>query len=103
MEKTSLRRLYDDGLLFEINRQILHPLGLAFALSWEDENIDGEPKEAMLLADSDPEGTVFADETFKDGVAKFKAFMEREGAARLEVRQKAVGFVVQDKELPQSG
>lgn len=101
MEKTSLRQLYDNGLLFEINRQILHPLGLALALEWEGDNSDGDPSGVHLLKDSDPEGTVFAADTFLEGVAKLQAFMDREGRARHTVRKDAVGFVIQDRaEVP---
>lgn len=102
MQSVSLRRLTDDGLLFEINRRVLHPLGLALALQWDGDDASGEPDGVQLLADSDPEGTVFAPETFVAGVSKVEAFMEREGTARLDTRQKAVGFIVQEvAEVPE--
>lgn len=87
-----LNKLIDDGLLFEINRAILHPLGLSLALVWESDDGSGEVTGVDLIKDRDPEGTVFAPENFTEGEKKLKAFMEREGTERLVTREAALGF-----------
>lgn len=95
MKPTSLRRLVDDGLLFEINRRVLHPLGLALAMQWDSEDTSGEPDRVVLLRDPDPEGTVFEAKTFEEGMAKFRAFVDREGGHKMAGREAMLGFVEQ--------
>ena len=96
MEPTSLRRLTDDGLLFEINRRVLHPLGMALALSWGDENTDREPSSVILYKTNDPEGIIFAPETFREGDGKFQKFLNLIGGHRLAERNALVGFLEQE-------
>lgn len=100
MKPTSLRCLVDDGLLFEINRRVLHPLGLALALQWDSETAEGEPNGVLLLKDSDTGGTIFETKTFEEGAAKYRAFLERDGDERTAARQAAFGFVEQSAPVP---
>lgn len=87
MKTLPLQFLRDNGLLFEINRSVLHPLGLALQVS-----PDGE---AELLQTDDPAGVLFAQGEFLDGEAKLMDFMDREGSSRLVARRAILRFVDQ--------
>lgn len=85
--------LNDTGLLFEINRQVLHPLGLALSVSIQKDRtvVFG----GILDCRHDPEGWIFADEELQDGARKLQAYMGEHGNKALITREKALGFVVQ--------
>lgn len=90
------RFLLDNGLLFEINRRVLHPLGLVLVtdIDWEDDKkvlLDG-----LYSADDDLEGIVFDPETFEEGRKRYQEFLERDGQTRLDAREQKLGFVVQE-------
>lgn len=85
--------LIDSGLLFEINRQILHPLGLALQVTIED---NGEASISGLMdCRSDPEGMAFEEETLAEGIRKLDAYMSEHGAKALESRYRALGYRIQ--------
>ena len=92
--------LLSTGLLFEINRKILHPLGLALEVMVENE--DSEAPSVVLgdLRDysHDPEGVIFGDLTFSEGIQKLKQYMEEVGGKRLETRRNILGYVVQNEQ-----
>lgn len=96
MKPTSLRTLIDTGLLFEINRTVLHPLGLALALQWNDNACEGEPDSVQLLATDDREGVVFTPDFYVDGLIKLAKYMETTGTAKRQHRQDILGFVEQN-------
>lgn len=87
--------LIDSGLLFEINRRILHPYGLALAVT-ADTTTEPRTAEPMMVWDyrDDPEGIRFGDEDFKAAEAKLaatvEAFQEKFG-----MRRAALGYVIQ--------
>jgi len=93
--------LVDTGLLFEINRRILHPYGLAMAVSFPDglqEHDKTATSAPILLWDNrdDPEGVYFAPETFKEGAAKLSITVETfKNVGKFETRRKALGYVIQ--------
>jgi len=89
--------LIDSGLLFTINQQLLHPLGMAMEIKFND---DGT-KEFGGIWDyrDDPQGLLFDEETLKHGLDKLATFMEEFGTAKLEERQKTLGFLVQEPEV----
>lgn len=99
MKKASLRRLVDDGLLFEINRRVLHPVGLALSLEWDGDSTEGEPDRVVLLRDSDPDGIVFEAKTFDEGLRKYREFLDGVGGHKLAQRQAVLGFVEQEAPL----
>lgn len=76
------------GLLAALNREVLHPLGLAMAVDPGDDSI-------RILDDrGDPEGWIFAPETLKVAAERaevFNEFRQRRHAAR----RKLLGFIVQ--------
>ena len=90
----SVKEFRESGLLFEVNRCVLHPLGLAISIKIED---DGTEKFAEIwdVRDSDPEGIVFDSETFLDGEKKINQYMENKGNTNLKIRQAKIGFIVQ--------
>ena len=97
MDKTvSLRKLLDSGLLFELNRSVLHPFGYALALSWKDDSDpDGEPDGVVLYGTNDRDGITFSTDSFIEGEEKLRKFMEAEGNSKISARQMLLGFVHQ--------
>jgi len=96
--KSFPRFLVDNGLVFEINRKVLHPLGLAMI-------VDVDPKNRRQLAvtalveTKDDEGFVYDEEAFAVGKDKYEKFLEKAGQERLDSRKAKYGFVEQDKEV----
>lgn len=88
------KELLDWGLIFEINRSVLHPLGLAIAVEMTEK---GEVFFSNGVWDSrdDPEGIIFAKDAFERGDAKYQNFMDKFGTARCEERTKVLGYTVQ--------
>lgn len=84
--------LLKTGLLFEINRKVLHPLGLALEVS-----VDGEDATVSAIWDcrKDPEGVLFDDKTFKFGSKKLESYMKKRGTKALRSRQDKLGFIEQ--------
>ena len=90
--KLTAEFLLDSGLLFEINRVVLHPMGLALGI-----NNEADPAE-MYLVDHrhDLEGIIFEDDTFVEGETKMrKFFIENKLARKFSERLEKLGFVVQ--------
>lgn len=87
MKSLPLQFLKDKGLLFELNRAVLHPLGLTL-------QVDPDGK-AELLQTDDPAGMLFTQSEFLDGEAKLMEFMDAEGSSRLAARKAFLRFVEQ--------
>jgi hypothetical protein len=81
--------LLDSGLLFEINRRILHPFGLALDIVF-DENSDSIGY--RILESDQPEGFIFFEDNFLESEARFKKFMDETGNLKLSVRKSLLGF-----------
>lgn len=93
--KNPAQYLLETGLLFEINRQVLHPYGLALGLNANDP--EGEKGTFVILDErDDKEGFVFSPELFVSGVQKTNKFIEEFGAKKLVERNEELGYVVQD-------
>jgi len=89
--------LCDTGLLFEINRQIMHPLGLALSIVVSDEPLGGQvPTFSIQDFRDDPEGVLFDPDVFGEAEEKLARFMET-NAERLRIRQENLGFLFQSK------
>lgn len=79
------------GYLQEVNRQFLHPLGLALGIEYQDEN-DTEANLVVLDSRDDPEGVIFANGAGSQQKAHdFRQIMRTCDVARGE----ALGFVIQ--------
>lgn len=92
---TTVKQLREWGLLFEINRQVLHPLGLALAVEVDN---DGNEIISPNIWDcrDDPEGVLFGDDLFADGRRKARKMMEDWGTDKLQDRLGVLGYIVQD-------
>jgi hypothetical protein len=100
--KDPARHLVESGLLQEINRTLMHPLGLALAVEWPE-----TPEEEALAAKSesagiriwdnqnDPEGIIYDDSCLTE--ERRERFCKTVEAALplLQTRLKILGYVVQ--------
>lgn len=90
------RYLVDNGLLFEINRKVLHPLGLSL-----EADVDPNNRKKIILnklVDSeDDEGFVFSEEAFEVNMAVLNSYMSREGNKKIEKRKEILGYVIQEE------
>ena len=89
------RLLVDSGLLFDLNRQVLHPHGLALAVTTDDHNnLNGN----FIIQDyrDEPDKDVwFA----KDHPGKVKIIkFNKENTSRLNKRKKKLGYIIQPLE-----
>lgn len=94
IKKTSPKILLETGLLFEINRQILHPFGLALEVIIDDKTGNVKLGQIWDYRD-DPEGMLFGDDYFAKGLEKFKKFMKETGMKKLQERKRRLGFIIQ--------
>lgn len=85
------------GYLQEVNRQFLHPLGLALEVGRDDESghwaITG-----VWDYRADPEGIRFAPEVIDDEFVERAERIERIGNRRVDARLAALGYVIQPLE-----
>jgi len=88
--------LVDNGLIFEINRKVLHPLGMAMVVD-VDRNNKRQLAITALLETEDQEGFVYDEEGYDVGKSKFQQFLDKGGQERLDYRLAKYGFVEQDK------
>lgn len=105
--------LLDSGLLFAINYQILHPLGLALEVYIADEENDlyliteGKDKDPLKVKmgkvalgqiwdyREDEEGMTFEEKTYIEGKKKYNEFMNSFGTKRIRDRLEKLGFILQ--------
>jgi hypothetical protein len=99
MKKVSdfARFLLDNGILFEINRKVLNPLGLVLVIDIDPDDDKKVQISGLYSADDDLEGIVFDPETFEEGRKRYHDFLSEDGQARLDARENRLGFVVQEK------
>lgn len=90
MSPNEFRKL---GLLHEVNRRILHPLGLALEVLVEDNNSKTTTFGKVHDYRDDPEGMRFQ-ELDQDSIDKVKAMED----AKRPTREKALGYWVQGEE-----
>ena len=84
--------LLETGLLYEINRTILHPLGLALEVEIDK---DGSRVGGLWDFRDDPEGIIYGKKMLEAGEAKYMKYMKSVGVAKMKSREAALGFVVQ--------
>lgn len=92
-KRMSLKEFCDEGFLQELNRQFLHPLGMALEVLCDD---DGTPVLFGGIWDyrNDPEGIVYADDSGLPHPAK-AARVAALAARKHDDRRALLGFVVQ--------
>lgn len=98
--EAAARFLYQSGLLFEINRRVLHPLGLALEIQQDDEDSDKIGFGGLWDYRNDPEGLYFDAESFDSGAARLGAFLGHDVPTRFEQRERTLGFVIQVAGVP---
>lgn len=84
--------LIDSGLLFEINRTILHPVGLALTIKKDEQG-----KQAISIKDNReaPEQLIFGKDLRDACKAKLSKFMQEFGNAQIDKRIKRLGWACQ--------
>lgn len=94
--KMNIKEFRELGLLVELNRTFLHPLGLALGIIFED---DGTEKIGGIWDYRDnPEGMLYGKGCFPTGKSKkAREFIKTKHNQRL----RALGFVYQDPDNPQ--
>jgi hypothetical protein len=89
-EMQDAEELLETGLLFEVNRRVLHPFGLALALVVRaGRAVRISPR---LVRTDDPDGMAFTQEALADGLRKYLAFMKSKGFVRLARRYEVLGW-----------
>ena len=84
--------LVDNGILFEMNRQVLHPLGLELHFRLDDE---GRVTAIDLLDNRRGEQPIsFPPEAFAAGRARYEAYLGEHGRRNMQKRRK-LGMVIQ--------
>jgi len=95
--KSFPRYLVDNGLVFEINRKVLHPLGLAMVIDVDPKNRKHLSITALVKTD-DLDGFVYDSEGFAIGSEKYQKYLESTGQERLDARKEKYGFIEQDRD-----
>lgn len=85
--------LVDSGLLFEINKTTLHPIGMALVVASDPKT--GQSR--LILKDNraNPELAVYDTAVWELGQEKLRAFMETYGGSQLDKRRQKLGWGVQ--------
>lgn len=89
--------LLDSGILFEINRSLLHQIGMALTVK-KDEN--GKLVFNIKDCRETPEQLTFDKETYERGHNKLRAYMREYGYSQLDRRSKLLGWSSQSWFVP---
>lgn len=89
--------LRETGLLYEINRTILHPLGLALAVQMPKQEADETEVGVVQLWDcrDEKEGVLYGEEAFVSGMERYAKFMDEFGDEKLTERFEELGYYIQ--------
>jgi hypothetical protein len=78
--------LLDDGLLYAINKLVLHPVGMALSLSYEGDGGPGDPAvEIMLMKTDDDDFMEFSPEMDAKCKEKLSRFLSARMQSRINV------------------
>lgn len=94
LKRLDIKFLRDSGLLFEINRRVLHPLGLALEVFIEDDGT--EVIKSLWDCRHDPEGILYAEDLLPLGAGKITRYMSEQGIEALNKRFNTLGYVIQN-------
>lgn len=97
IKRMDIKEFREMGLLAELNRTFLHPLGLALEIVIDDET--GKEKLGGIWDyRDDPEGMLYGKEYFPtEKIKKAQEFIKQ----KHEQRMKTLGFIYQDPDNPQ--
>jgi hypothetical protein len=98
--------LLDTGLLFEINRRVLHPFGLDLTVNLprsaeEEERVTGVSTVSIWDCRDNPEEFSYDKETFLTEQSRFRSF-ELKHSILSELRQDSLGYTIQGHGLSES-
>jgi len=82
----------ETGLLFEINRAVLHPIGLSLLVQKTDMGM-----ELGLLDHRDNPTITFDPVTYQKGRTKWKQYWQTKGQKTHQRRERLLGFTVQQE------
>jgi len=78
--------LVKNGILFEINRQVLHPLGMEIALTCDE---GGELVRLEIFDNrDDPSPIHFPSDAFEEGRQKYERYMAEHGRRNVQKRRR---------------
>ncbi len=84
--------LIDNGILFEINRQILHPLGMQLEIELDE---SGSVQDLDLLDNrASDEPIYFSAEEYNEGRQRYENYMDSAGRRNIQKRRR-MGLVIQ--------
>lgn len=84
----------EKGYLFEVNRQFLHPLGLALVTKFDEEG--NESIGGIWDYRDDPEGMLYGESLMNSQAAKDKAqYINEKWEEKSKYREEKYGFTVQ--------
>ena len=94
MKQMSIKKFCEEGYLQEVNRRILHPLGLALQVVTDESG--NETLYGVWDARDDPEGIIFdgfiaGEKSFKENIEAIDSELD----AKRKVREKLFGFYLQ--------
>ena len=95
MKRVSLKELLDNGLIFEINRAFLHPLG--YSLSYKPSTGSDDQETLILQKTNDAEGVLYDEKNFMVGASKFSLFMRNVGEGLINRRISVKNFIRQTR------
>jgi hypothetical protein len=87
--------LVENGLLFEINRKVLHPLGMELVVDVDYENRKWLRVDRLEYVENDPEGILYDEETLRANQKAYQRYLDEEGQGKLDARKGKLGFIVQ--------
>lgn len=80
--------LTENGLLFEINRHILHPFGISL-------EVDGENTFSIADHRVNKEHAVYEPAAFEEGLRRANRYLRTEGMKQVGLRKEELGFAIQ--------
>lgn len=87
-----VRFLVENGILFELNRQLLHPLGMQLKIQLAEQ---GDACRLELVDNRDsPTPITFSPEEYEQGREQYQRYMQEHGKANMQKRRR-VGAVIQ--------
>jgi hypothetical protein len=92
----SVKNLRECGLLYKINREVLHPLGLALSIDVAD---DGTESFGDILLADDADGWIYNDESMDEGCKKLSEYMSAQGKDRIKSRLNSLGYIIQPETI----
>jgi hypothetical protein len=84
--------LLDSGLLFDINRQMLHPIGLSLVVV---KQTDGTLRLKLKDSREKPEAFFYKKEEYETAYWKYKKFMKDYGYKQWRKREEKLGWGLQ--------